>query len=51
MTFLTGLALYGLITIGVATGLAVFQWIIAPVGDFVAKLKEAVNERENRKGR
>lgn len=51
MTFVTGLTLYGLITLGVASGLAVFQWIIAPVGDFVNKLKETVDERETRKGR
>lgn len=51
MTFLTGLTLYGLITAGVATGLAVFQWVIAPAGDFLTKVKETVNEREARKGR
>ena len=51
MTFLTGLTLYGLITAGVASGLAVFQWLIAPLGDFVSKVKETVDEREARKGR
>jgi hypothetical protein len=51
MTFLTGLTLYGLITAGVASGLAVFQWVIAPFGEFVSKLKETVDERDARKAR
>lgn len=51
MTFITGLTLYGIIVAGAATGLAVFQWVIAPLGEFVSKVKETVDEREARKGR
>lgn len=39
------------ITLGVALGLAVFQYIVLPIGNGITKLKELVNERDNGKAR
>lgn len=41
----------GVITVGVALGLTVFQWVIMPIGEFFNKVKETVDERESRRGR
>ena len=48
MTFTTGLIIYGLITVGSASGLALFQYVVMPVVDGVTKLKEIINERSTR---
>lgn len=39
------------ITLGVATGLAVFQYIVLPIGNGVIQLKELLNERASARGR
>jgi len=48
MTFTTGLALYGLITAGTASGLALFQYVVMPFVEGITKLKEIINERSSR---
>lgn len=39
------------ITLGVALGLAVFQYIVLPIGNGIVQLKELLNERGTAKGR
>lgn len=39
---MTGLELYAVIAAGVTTGLAAFQWVVLPLGNFVGSVREYV---------
>lgn len=45
------LATIGVIAVGVALGLTLFQWIVLPIGNFFTRVKETVDERDRRAGR
>lgn len=45
MTFTFGLTLYAVVALSVASGLALFQYVVLPIGNGIVQLKELINER------
>lgn len=45
ITFVMGLQIFTVTSLGVAAGLALFQYIVLPIGNGIARLKELVDER------
>ena len=48
ITFVMGLQIFMVVATGVASGLALFQYIVTPFFEGIAKLKELVDERSAR---
>ena len=47
ITFALSAAYVGIVTLGVAFGLAVFQYVIMPLVAFGGKVLELINERDS----
>lgn len=45
MTALFGFGLFGVVSLAVAAGLALFQYVVLPIGNGLAKIKELIDDR------